>query len=1850
VSGVHQLFETQAARTPDAVALVCGGERLTYRRLDERAAALAGTLRRRGVGAESLVGLAVERSVEMVVALLGVLKAGGAYVPLDPGHPRERLAFMWSDSQQRAASPPVLLTSRGLVASLPPELAGDGVEPVLVDEDRGASSAGGVPAAAGGDRLAYVIYTSGSTGRPKGVAIAHGGVVNLVREAVRLLRLDPGCRMLQLATLSFDASVLEIFSTLAAGACLVLTPRETLLSGGALGEELDRHRITTLAIPPSLLDKVPVSAGARREHPQLASIVVGGEACSAATAARWAPGRNFLNAYAPTEATVFTTAMPCRPPFDRPPAMGWAIADTRVEVLDRRGRPRADGEAGELCLGGAGVARGYLHRAALTAASFVPDPAAGGGRLYKSGDLARRRADGSVEFVGRLDTQVKVRGVRIELGEVESVLGRHPAVQSAVAAVDGGGDAARLVAYVVPAGERPAVGVLRAWLAERLPEAMVPSVFVLLDAFPMTPTGKIDRAGLPAPGRRRPELSQPYAAPSGRLETALAAIWGELLALDEVGADDDLFELGGHSLVAAQIVSRVRQELGRELPLTEVFENPTVAALARALECEAPAGRAPQPPPIGQAPRDRPIPLSFPQERIWFLLQLAPEAVAYNFQFTLRLGGELDPAVLRRTLEELVRRHEVLRTTFPAVDGRPRQVIHPELRVELPVEDLTHLPEAERLPAAERGVRAEMARAFDVTALPLLRWRLWRLGARDHLFLQVEHHFVHDGWSLAIYLRELRELYEAFHRGKPSPLPEPPAQYADFAVWQRRWMSGEALAHQLGYWRRRLAGGPPLLELPADRPRPRSHSFRGGCVRVDLPADLYAALREAARRLGATLFMTMLAAFDALLYRYTGQRDFLLGSGLANRRLRELEQLVGMVVNTVVLRATVRGGLAFPDLLSQVRRTMLEAHDHQDLPFEKLVAELQPDRDLSRNPLFQVLFSFHDAPVPDLDFAGLTAELFEWHNGSAKAELNVVVKPLAEQRVGRRLSGGEALTMVWEHSADVFDRATVERMWHHYQALLGGIVENPARRLRELPLLTAAERLQLAAWNPPPGGETLAPVHELVAARAAAAPDAVAVTDPSTVLSYAELEARAARLAVALAARGVRPRAVVAIATDRRAEMVVAALAVLRAGAAYLPLDPAYPRERLDLMLADSGAAALLFHDALRERLPATAIPALEVNTALPAAVASPEPVTADDLAYVIYTSGSTGTPKGVELRHRGLAQLVAWHRDYHGVSAADRATVLAGPAFDASVWELWPYLAAGASLHVADAATRGAPDRLLEWLARERVTRTFLATPLAEAVMDAARDLAPSRRPAALRTVLTGGDRLGQRPDPELGWRLVNHYGPTENTVVATAGDVDAADVCANSGPPSIGTPIDGTRAYVADRDLVWVPVGVPGELLLAGRGLARGYRRRPAPTAAAFVPDPWAAAPGDRLYRTGDLVRHRRDGRLDFQGRIDSQVKIRGFRVELGEVHARLRRHPAVREAEVTARPLAGALALVAYVVPAADEVRAEDLRAFLAATLPDYMVPAAFVVLAELPLTPNGKVDRRALPDPETPAADAGAEAPRTPLEELVATIWRDLLKRDEIGVRTSFFDLGGHSLLATRVLARLRDAAGVEVPLAELFEAPSVAGLARAAQRLMGGQVTAEPIPRRLPGEAPPLAFGQERLWFLDELMPGRSAYNVARAYELRGPFDARALAAALAAVERRHETLRTVFAAHDGRPVQVIADAAAPRLAVVDLLDPPAPKRRAEVERRRRDDAAGPFRLDRGPLLRLTLLRTAADEHVLLLAMHHIVTLRLSEPDRPRPRAGGARHCNSRSWTGPHRPVAATPRPEGTVER
>jgi amino acid adenylation domain-containing protein len=1621
-------FYARVAEAPDAVAVEDGDRRLTYHDLAAYASGLAARLTAHGAGPDRVIAVYADRSAELVVGELAALRTGAAYLPLDPAHPVARTRELLALSGAAAVITTGPLASRGVIPA---------DDAYLVDlSEPPAGPPPTEPPHPDGAALAYVIFTSGSTGRPKGVAVSHHSLANLMRWHQRSYRLGPQDRTTLLCSPGFDVAVWDTWPTLATGGTLVVPPADIRTSPADLVVWLADQRITRTFLPTPLAEAVLDETWPA--HTALRVMHTGGSAMQ-----RGMPdGLPFtlINLYGPAECTVGVTTEEVLPGGIVPPPIGVPIDGVRCYVLDGLD-PVLDGEPGEMCLAGDCVARGYLGDPVTTARSFVPDITEPGQRMYRTGDKVRRRSDGVFEYLGRFDDQAKIRGFRIEPGEVAAVLRLHPGVRDAyVTAERSGHTDARLIGYVAAAATPTE---LIDFVAGRLPNYMVPSAIVVLPALPLTPNGKVDRAALPAPDRAAAGLADtatPYRTPT---EATLTRIVSGLVGVSDVGADDNFFALGGTSLLVGRFAAQIATELHTAVSLHELFGAETIAAVANTIDERATTDEratgderttgdiAPTAPPIRRAPRDRPIPLSLPQERVWYFEQLSPGNLAYNFQATISLHGHVDVDALRAALDEIVRRHEVLRTAFVATDGVAEQHILDAAPAPLRVLDIA----AEH---ADKAVAAELRKPFDVTRSPLARWLLLRHGDGENTLLHVEHHFVHDGWSLAVFLSELRALYPAYVAGQPSPLPELAVQYADYALWQRNWMRGDILRAHVDHWTARLAGAPHTLELPADRPRPPVLTFRGAAPRVRIPAELSRALRTFSRNHQVSLFSTMYAGFAALLHRYTGQEDMLVGTGAANRTVPELESLLGMLVNTLVLRTRITADLPFDRLLDQVQRTVIETLAWSDTPVDAVIDAIGPARDPSRTPLFQVMFSFHDSAVPDIDFGGLTGGVTERSNRTAKTDLNVIVIPRAAQRLGRPpRPEDDDLSLIWEHSTDLFDEATMTRMVDHYLTLLADAINRPQAPVRALRLDTDADIDHLDAWSRGPAVVDARPVPDLVAEQVRRAPDAIAVSDPGMSLTYGELDRRATRLAAALAAAGVGPESIVAVCAGRGAHLVVGQLAVLRTGAAYLPLDPDHPARRIGDLLTGSRAAALLTTAALAGDLAGYAGPTLLLDHAAdlpdPGGETPPVTVRPDSLAYVIYTSGSTGQPKGVQATHGGLANLVAWFRQAHRLGPGDRSTLIASPAFDASVWEIWPTLATGGTLAAPPDDVRTAPRDLVGWLAAQRMTRTFLPTPLAEAVLD---ETWPAD--TALRLLLTGGDAIRRTTPEGLPFVLANHYGPTETTVVAT----DTPLPPGGPATPPIGRPVGGTRAYVL-TGLDPAPIGTPGELVIGGSGVTRGYLGDPAATAAAFVPDPWN--PGQRMYRTGDRVKWLADGRLAFLGRIDEQVKIRGFRIEPGEIAAALLRHPDVDDALVVIRTDAGGRPrLVGY---AATSAAPADLRTFLAERLPSYLVPDHLVPMTALPRNANGKVDRDALPEPAT-AADNPPNANLTETEHRIADLWRSLLGAETVRADDDFFGLGGYSLLVAKMLAQVDEAFGRSVPLAAFLTAPTLAGLARA----------------------------------------------------------------------------------------------------------------------------------------------------------------------------------------------------------
>ncbi|HVG09973.1 MAG TPA: amino acid adenylation domain-containing protein [Thermoanaerobaculia bacterium] len=1473
--------------------------------------------------------------------------------------------------------------------------------------------------------------------------------------------------------------------------------------------------------------------------------------------------------------------------------IGRPVADSRLLVLGPHGEILPRGVPGELYLGGRGLARGYLGRPDLTAGAFVPDPTGeeAGARLYRTGDLARFRPDGQLKFVGRADRQVKVRGFRIEPGEVEAQIVGHPGVrEAAVVPYEAAPGDLRLAAYVAGAGPAaPSVQELRAFLRSRLPEHMVPSFFAFLPALPVTAGGKVDRGALPPPTAEEPAPAASRAVPATPAEELLAGIWGEVLGRTEIGTGDDFFDLGGHSLLVGQVLARVRTAFGVELPVRATFEARALAALARRIE-EARLAHAggPVSEPLVRVPRDQPLPLSFGQERLWFLHRLDPGSPAYNLPLAFRLTGPLDPGLLERSLDEAFRRHEPLRTTFAeGPNGEAYQVVAPFHAPGLPRIDLSCLPNAAT--EAQRQMAWEGQRPFDLVSGPVARAFLLRLAEQEHLLVFSCHHVAFDGWSVGVLRRELGALYGAFLAGRRPPLSELAVQYADHAVWQRRRLSGETLAAQLAFWRQRLAGAPAALELPADRLRPPAQSFRGGTLPLAIPAELAAGLRALARSESSTLFLTTLSAFFALLGRLTGQTDLVVGSPVANRREAGSEELLGFFVNTLALRADLAGNPSFRALAAQVRESALAAYSHQDLPFERLVEELQPARDPSRSPLFQVMFSLD--PLQDGELApNLGSELLRIDTGTAKFDLSLFLN-----------DQGGSLTALLEYATDLFDAPTVARLGRSFLTLLSGLVaEGTGMPVSRLPLLGTAESWQiLGEWHEPLPPDPAACMHDLVGAQASRTPEATALVAGRERLTYRELDHRAGELARRLAALGVGPEVRVGVCLSRSSSLVVALLGILKAGGAYVPLDPNYPQERLGFMLEDADAAVLITETALASRLPASQARVLLLD-GQPEAQEEAEPIQAlpGNLAYLIYTSGSTGRPKAVAIEHRSAVAFIHWAHEVFTPEELSSVLASTSISFDLSVFELFVPLARGGQVVLA-----GNVLELPELPAAGEVITVNSVPSAISALLELVQAL-----PERVRTVNLAGEPLKGSLAQALYAigveRVRNLYGPSEDTTYSTFETVERA----SQREPTIGRPITGTWARLLDRHLELVPVGVPGEIYLGGAGLARGYLGRPELTAERFVPDPQAH--GVRLYRTGDLGRLLPDGRIEYMGRLDNQVKVRGFRIELGEIETALEAHPQVREAVVVARGEPGGdRFLAAYVVAAGQPAPTSgELAEHLRVRLAEFMVPSTFTLLDAMPLTPNGKVDRKALPAPESGLAALPTPlGPAAPIVELLAGIWAEVLGRDELpGPHDNFFELGGHSLLATRVASRVRAALGIEVPLRTLFAAPTIAALA-AAIAALGNRPSAPPIEPLAGRENRPLSFAQQRLWLLDRLEPGSPVYNLPFPRRILGSVAPDLLKRALREVERRHEVLRTTFAvdAESGEPRLTVAPPGGFSLPRIDLAALPSRAGEAEARRLADEDAGRPFDLAAGPLFRARLLTLGADEHHLLMTVHHI---------------------------------------------
>ena len=1658
---VNQLFEKQVEKTPNGLAVIIKNKKLSYQELNRRANQLARYLRKLGVGPDSMVGIFVERSLEMIVGIMGILKAGGAYVPLDPAYPEERLAFMLEDTLTT-----VVLTQEHLVeklSELTPRI-------VCLDADweefLSEENPQNLKTYTNPENLAYIIYTSGSTGKPKGVMLRQDGLINFITAYANLLNIKPEDRVLQFFSYSFDGSVGDIFVALSSGATLVLVDKENQIPGPGLNQLMREQGVTTAIVPPSVLAVLP-SEGLD----QLKMLAAGGEAVTRDLVKIWtADNRQFFNVYGPTEATVVISYYLCNhlPENTASVPIGRPLGKAQLYILDDYWNPVPVGVPGELCVGGNILARGYLNRPDLTAEKFIPDPFStdGGACLYRTGDLVRYLADGNIEFLGRIDYQVKVRGFRIELGEIEEELNQHPDIQRTVvlAREDRPGEK-RLVAYWVAAEnaeEIPAPKDLQDFLKSKLPEYMVPSVFVQLETFPLTPNGKVNRKALPIPEIERVDPEKAYLAPRNTIEELLAGLWAQVLGVEQVGIQDNFFDLGGHSLTGVKLQSRIKDAFQVDLPLGELFEAPTIAALAELIESKKASEEGLQAPPITAVPRDSDIPLSYSQQRLWFLDQLEPNSPFYNIPTALRFQGNLNISVLEQSLNTVLERHETLRTTFESVDGKPFQRIAERLDLPINKIDLTALSAVEREQEVRRLATSEAQRPFDLSEGPLFRVTVIHLADQEHIILFTMHHIISDGWSVTVLVQEVATLYSTMVAGEPSPLPELAIQYADYAHWQRNWLQGPVMEKLLSYWKEQLAGTPPVLELPTDRSRPAVQSFKGATLQRLFPASLVENIRKLSREEGTTLFMTLLAAFQTLLYRYSGQDDICVGTPIANRNQLETENLIGFFVNTLVLRTDLSDEPTFLELLRRVREVALGAYAHQELPFENLVEALQPQRDLSHTPLFQVMFVLQNAQITSFNLPGLAISSLETDSGNAKFDLTLDITELPE-----------GMHVAFEYNTDLFHQSTIERMLTHFQTLLESIVAAPEQSIALLPIIPETELSKmLIEWN-----QTWAEfpqdccMHEWFESLAMKNPEAVAVTFQDQQLTYAELNQRANQLARYLQKQNLRCENLVGICMERSIEMVVSILGTLKAGGAFIPLDPAYPAERLAYMITDARISVLLTQQNLSDQFTsyATKIVAVDAEWSKIAQEAAEnlnltlEPT---NLAYIIYTSGSTGKPKGTMLQHRGWCNLARAQQKAFGVGTGSRILQFSSLSFDASVWEFVMALLSGASLGLTARENLTTGQGLLKVFKEDRIT-TVTLPPSVLAVV-------PEIELPDLSTIITAGEAC--TADLVARWsegrRFFNAYGPTETTVCASM------FLVTDNGyqNPPIGRPIANFQLYILDKNLQPVPVGVAGELHVGGVALARGYLNRPELTAEKFIPDPFSREPGSRLYKTGDLTRFLPDGNIEFMGRIDHQVKIRGFRIELGEIEAVLGEHPQLLDVVVIVREdKKEDKRLVAYFVAEPDsDLKVGELRRFLHERLPEYMIPSVFMQLDQIPLTPNGKVNRKALPKPDQsrPELESAYVAPRNESEAKLAQICANLLNVEKVGIYDNFFELGGHSLLATQFLSRLRNSFQIELPLRSLFEKPMIAELAEEIDRLksVGERLQTAPAIKRVSRDA------------------------------------------------------------------------------------------------------------------------------------------------------------------------------------
>ena len=1802
---IHQLVERWAETTPDNTAVVFEDSLFNYKDLNDKANQIAHYLIDKGVKPDSIVAVCMEKSTDLMAVVLGVLKAGGAYLPIDPTYPQERIDYMIKDSNVKH------IISETVNKDL------FGIKDISIlyldaEETLNRYSNANPNFNVDESNLAYMIYTSGTTGKAKGTMIRHASLVNAYFAWEMDYKLLSEVRNhLQMASFSFDVFTGDWTRALCSGGKLVLVKRETLLDAETLYYIMKKEKVDIAEFVPAVLRNLIYYLNDKKLNLKFFKTLIAGSDVWYAKEYKeikklCGDKTRLINSFGLTEATIDTTffeADNLSIPDERLVPIGKPFANMPVYILDEYLNPVPVGVRGELFVAGIGIARGYFNRPDLTAEKFLPNPYSNlkGERMYSTGDVARYLPNGDIEFLGRKDHQIKLRGQRIELGEIETAIGKFNNIKdvAVIAREDKPGDK-NLVAYLIlnPNSEID-TNEMRKYLFNQIPEYMIPSAFVILDELPLTPNGKVDRKSLPKPDDSlfSEVVAVDYVAPRNPVEEVVAKIWSSVLNIEVIGIYNNFFLLGGHSLLATQVISRIKKQLEVEIPLRTIFETPTVAALSKAIEKCKLEQKGISIPKLKIIPRSGNLPLSFAQQRLWFLEQLEPNTPFYNIPENYKINGELNIDALEKAINKVIERHETLRSSFHSNNGVPIVKIEDKINFKLEIKDLSKLDVDEKENKINEIIKDENKKAIPLNKAPLFNLSLLKTGNEEYFIVLVIHHIISDDWSTKVLMQEISILYDSYVRDIPVTLNELSIQYVDYAAWQKEYLSGKVLDMQVEYWKNQLSDIPPVLQLPTDRPRPAVQTFNGRYKSFELPESTAELMNKFAREESVTSFMILLAGFYSLLSRYSGQKDICVGTPVANRTQDEVENLIGFFVNTLVLRGNLSGKPTFREFLKRVRETSLEAYAHQDLPFEQVVEIVQPERTLSHSPLFQVMFTLQNTPSRERELnSGITLSTVEAHSNTSKFDLTLFM-------VGEGKHFGGA----FEYNTDLFEDETIERMILHFEDLLKNLLSNPEIPIEKIPLIDNNEQLRIL--DKINSAKDIPRLKKFIPNRfnevSLAFPNNIAVVCDGRDFTYQQLNIDSNKLANYLLGKGINSESVVGIYLKRSYQAIVSLLGVLKAGAAYLPLEPNYPIERLEYMIIDSGTKLLLTEDTTDNSI---AIKGIAKNnlSVLWSEIEKEDSsmpkikIDSDNLSYIIYTSGSTGKPKGTLITHKGLNNYLSWALHKYPLEKGIGSVVHSTLAFDATVTAVYPALLSGKTLHLV--TVKNEIDGLKNILINNDKFSLVKITP---AHLDVLSNLIkPEEAKDITHSFVIGGENLTakqiqywQKYAPDT--LMFNEYGPTENVVGCI---VYEASKYQDNGSVPIGKIIPGTEAYVLDTEMNIVPQGIPGELYLGGIALARGYKNRSDLTAEKFVPNPFSTKEGERLYKTGDLVKLRNDDEFEFLGRIDDQVKVRGYRIELGEIEETLRKLDQIKEAAVIAKGNdANDKQIIAFVTLQKNEL-SKDIKKILSNSLPDYMIPSLIKVIDKIPLTSNGKVDKKKLPDIKVERENAVKVyiPPKNDKEEKLIAIWQDILKVEKIGIKDNFFELGGHSLLVTQLIARVRDILDFELPVKTIFEKPTVEELAKELENLET-QRKIPPLVKLDNKKNMPLSFNQQRLWFLEQLNPGQTIYNMQNAMKIKGEVNLDNLENAIKYVVNKQELLRTTFKDKNGIPYQTLIDEMPINIDLIDVNDG------SEIKKILLKDAKETFDLVNGPLIRFKIITIEQKEFTIVFTMHHIIS-------------------------------------------